>query len=312
MVSVIIPAYNSIKTLGQSVEGLMSQTVLEQIDKIIIVDSSDDEESLNQIEELKKNDRIKVITSGIRVMPAKQRNIGASIAKSEVLCFLDSDAYPAKDWVEKIIEAYRKGTRVGGGSYRLPEFQKDSKIAKAQYYLEFNEFIDSGKPGQKRMAPSCNLFCERELFNKAGGFPEIRASEDTLFGLTVSRYANIMFHPEVVVYHIFRERKDHYLNNQVLLGKYIFIYRKLFYQSFYYQGILPFLLFPGFIMIKLIRITSRIIKAGKNHFLKFLPVSGLFLTGLFYWGRGFIRGIKDFENEKETFIINSDIKLKKT
>ena len=34
-------------------------------------------------------------------MPAIQRNIGAKNSKGDILCFIDSDAYPADDWIEK-------------------------------------------------------------------------------------------------------------------------------------------------------------------------------------------------------------------
>lgn len=296
--TVIIPAYNSHKTLERSIIGCQEQTAWENLDRIIIVDSSDDPKSLELLEKLRQEEKVEVITSGVRVMPAIQRNIGAKNAKSKILCFLDSDAYPVKDWVEKIIEVYRSGTLVGAGSYKLPTFQENIKIAKAQYYLEFNEFIDVGRPRKKKLAPSCNLFCDRELFLGIDGFPEIRASEDTLFGLKVSQYTNIIFYPDISVYHIFRDTKEHYFNNQILLGKYIYIYRKKFYNSFYYKGILPYIFFPFFMMVKLYRILFRIVKADGHHIRLFLSVGGLFLTGLFYWGKGFWKGIGEYKNEE--------------
>jgi glycosyltransferase involved in cell wall biosynthesis len=296
--SVIIPAYNSHKTLERSIIGCQEQTAWDSLDRIIIVDSSDDPVSLELLEKLKQQEKVEVITSGVRVMPAIQRNIGAKNAQSKILCFLDSDAYPEKDWIEKIIAVYKSGTLVGAGSYKLPEFQKDKKIAKAQYYLEFNEFIDVGKPRKKKLAPSCNLFCDRKLFIEIGGFPELRASEDTLFGLKVSKYADIIFYPDISVYHIFRDTKEHYFNNQVLLGKYIFIYRKKTYNSLYYRGILPYIFFPFFMLVKLFRILSRLAKADSIHIRQFLSATGLFFAGLFYWGRGFWKGIREYKNEK--------------
>lgn len=299
--TVIIPAYNSHKTLERSVLGCQEQTAWEDLDKIIIVDSSDDPASLQLLEKLKQMKKVDVITSGVRVMPAIQRNIGAKNANSRIICFLDSDAYPAKDWIEKIIKVYKSGTLVGAGSYKLPEFQRKIKIAIAQYYLEFNEFINVGKPRRKKLAPSCNLFCDRELFHKVNGFPEIRASEDTLFGLKVSKFADIIFYPDISVFHIFRDTKEHYFKNQVLLGKYIFIYRKKVYNSFYYRGILPYIFFPFFMVVKLFRILGRIVKADGYHIKLFLSSSGLFFAGLFYWGKGFLKGIREYEDEEAMF-----------
>lgn len=299
--SVIIPAYNSHLTLGASIDALMNQTAYSQIDQIIIVDSSDNKVALDQLESLGKKEKVLIITSGIRVMPAKQRNIGAKHAKSDLLCFLDSDAYPSPDWIEKILNANASGVRAGGGSYRLPPFQEDMVIPRAQYFLEFNEFFDVGKPRRKLMLPSCNLFCERGLFAQVGGFPEIRASEDTLFGLLVNQKETLMFFPDIAIHHIFREQKEHYYNNQALIGMYIFIYRKYIYNSVYYRGILPYFLLPGFVLIKLARILPRIIKSGKMRMKFFIPTSVQFLAGLFYWTRGFWKGIGKYKDMESLF-----------
>lgn len=306
-ISVIIPAYNSHLTLDKSIEGLRRQTAFDRIDKIIIVDSSDNQASLDQLDALKKMEKVVVFTSGVRVMPAIQRNIGARRSESDLLCFLDSDAYPAPDWIEKILEAYASGIRAGGGSYRLPDFQEDMIIPRAQYFLEFNEFFDVGKPRKKIMLPSCNLFCERELFLEVGGFPEIRASEDTLFGLLVNQKCTLMFNPDIAIYHIFRENKDHYYSNQKLIGMYIFIYRKYIYDSVYYKGVLPYFLLPGFILIKLTRIIFRIAKSGKMRLKYFFPTSIQFMAGLFYWSKGFWNGIGKYKDVHALFAQNKNL-----
>lgn len=303
-VSVIIPAYNSHLTLGKSIDGLLGQSAYDKIDEIIIVDSSDKKEALDQLEALRKEERVTVLTSGVRVMPAIQRNMGAKHAKSEILCFLDSDAFPSVQWVEKIIEVVASGYKVGGGSYKLPDFQVNMIIPRAQYYLEFNEFIDVGKPRPKRLVPSCNLFCQRELFLQVGGFPEIRASEDTMFGLIMNQTTPMMFFPDLIIYHIFREQKDHYYKNQILLGQYIFIYRKYIYNSVYYRGILPYLFLPGFVLVKFMRISLRLAFSGKTHIRKSLPTMFQFMKGLFFWSRGFWIGIGKYKDLESLFALN--------
>ncbi|NJK86647.1 MAG: hypothetical protein HC906_12450 [Bacteroidales bacterium] len=64
------------------------------------------------------------------------------------------------------------------------------------------------------------------MFFEVGGFPEIRASEDSLLGMAISEKTNMIFIPQAIVYHIFRENEHHFLANQEMLGKYIFIFRK--------------------------------------------------------------------------------------
>ena len=292
-VSVIIPSYNSTQTIGHTIDHVLKQSAFDRIKEIIIVDSSDDDLTMKQLKQY-NHPKIHCIVSGVRVMPAIQRNIGAKHATGDILAFIDSDAYPANDWAEKIIEAFRSGWKTGGGSYAVPEFQHKSKIALGQYYLEFNEFINTGASRSVKLLPSCNLFCEKNLFHKAGGFPEIRASEDSLFGLKVNRISPMVFLPQAVVYHIFRENNKHFLSNQALIGKYIYIYRKAFYESIYLGDWMPVFI-PVIAAAKFLRIVFRIMKAGPYHFLRFLKSFPIFIAGMVHWMAGFINSRKDIK-----------------
>jgi glycosyltransferase involved in cell wall biosynthesis len=293
--SVVIPSYNSTHTIETSLKFLLRQTIIDQINEIIIVDSSDDGVTkgiLNKFE----NEKIVTLNSGTKIIPAIQRNFGAKRATGDVLLFIDSDAYPALDWAEKILEAYKSGHSAGGGSYRIPEFQSKNNLAKAQYYLEFNEFIDRGRKRFKKIIPSCNFFCNRKLFLELGGFPEIRASEDSLLSLKINKSEKMIFLPNATVYHIFREQEDHFLNNQKLLGSYIYIYRNLYYRSFYLNRMLVTFLLPAFFLVKIIRINYRIILSGWSHLINYISSLPLFLKGLICWTQGFLLASKDKNN----------------
>jgi glycosyltransferase involved in cell wall biosynthesis len=286
-ISVVIPSYNSYKTITYTLDSLLRQKG-NYIKEIIVVDSSDNPEMKNIIK--KYSSRIKFINAGIRVMPALGRNLGASHAKGKILAFLDSDAIAVEDWAEKIFLSYQKGYKAGGGGVELPEFQRNNSIAAAQYYLQLNEFIPAGQERVKSILPGVNIFCERKIFNKAGGFPEVRASEDTLFGLAVSKHTQYWFVPGITVAHIFREDLKGFLNNQEMLGKYIILYRKQYYSSMMYRGIIPVLLFPGIILFKVGRMIWRISVSRHGELFRFLKVLPLFMKGMFYWSKGFIQG----------------------
>lgn len=288
-ISVIIPSFNSVQTVEYALKALGSQTRKELISEIIVVDSSDDNKTKEMLSGY-VSDKIKVINSGVRVMPAVSRNIGAQEAKGEILAFLDADAYPAYDWLENIVKAYENGCKVGGGGIKLPDFQKNKPIALAQYYLQFNEYICSGNDRIKNFVPSCNMFCDRTLFQKAGGFPEIRAAEDVLFGLQVNKISRLWFLPNLKAYHIFRESWKRFLENQMLLGRYVSVYRKKYYNSFIYKGVMPLMLFPAFLCLKSLRMILRIFQAGRYHIYSFTMVIPVFFVGLLFWSIGFIKG----------------------
>jgi len=288
-ISVIIPSFNSGWTIEHTFRALDTQTRKDLIAEIIIVDSSTDKET-KKILSGYESGKIRVVNAGVRIMPAIGRNIGATYASGEILAFIDADAYPAHDWLEHIVIAREEGRMVGGGSISLSDLQKNKPIALAQYYLQFNEYKPVGSDRIKKFVVGCNMFCDKELFRKTGGFPEIRAGEEVMFGLKISKVAELWFIPEAKVYHIFRESWKEFLKNQVLLGKYACIYRREYYDNFIYKGIMPLILFPGFLCIKLFRISSRISKAGRCHVYRFIMSLPVFLIGLLFWSIGFMKG----------------------
>lgn len=289
--SIIIPSYNSVKTIEFTFKSLFNQSASDRIEEIIVVDSSDDELTRPMLHRYESENKVKHINSGIKIIPAIQRNIGAKVAIGDVLLFVDSDAFPENTWVEKILSFYDNGWMAGGGSYEVPVFQKENRVVLGQYYLEFSEFINTGKSRIKKLCPSCNLFVDKKLFIKVGGFPEIRASEDSLLGLKISSITKMIFIPEAIVYHIFRENEDHFYKNQVLLGKYIFIYRKMHYNSFYFKGVWPFFLFPLSMLFKFFRIYFRILFSDKRHLKDYNKGFLYFLKGMKQWGKGFYSGM---------------------
>jgi len=87
--SVVIPAYNAAATLRGAVASVLGQS--DQNFEIIIVDDGSTDETLNVMLDLAAMDwRIRVVSqpnSGV----SATRNYGASLAKGELLAFLDAD-----------------------------------------------------------------------------------------------------------------------------------------------------------------------------------------------------------------------------
>ncbi|MFC1704259.1 glycosyltransferase [Candidatus Omnitrophota bacterium] len=288
MISIIIPSYNSSKTIESTLKAIDAQAKSGLIEEVIVADSSNDDLTKKIISKYNSS-KIRIIDTGIKTMPAISRNVGAQSAKGEVLAFLDSDVYPADDWIENIAEAYKNGCMVGGGSIEVAELQRRNLFALAQYYLQFNEYMDVASNRVKAFVPSCNMFCSKDLFIKAGGFPDIRAAEDVLFGLKMSKIAQLWFLPKVKVFHIFRENWRSLIDNQKLLGKYILIYRKQYYKSVLYKGIMPVVLLPAFLFVKLLRIVIRICSSGGKQLFRFILTLPIFLLGLLFWSFGFLQ-----------------------
>ncbi len=287
--STVVPSYNSWRTVARTLDSLLLQPE-ELLQQIVVVDSSDDDKTRAVLEKFRIN-RVRLIYLEKKTMPAVGRNIGAEHASGELLAFIDSDAYAAEDWAAAIIKACEQGHPVGGGAILLPPEQRKNSLALAQYFLQFNEFMEGQRRSLVKFVPSCNLFCEKKFFNEIGGFPEIRASEDVLFGLKVNEKTAFIFDPAIRVYHIFREEKQSYFQNQKMLGKYILIYRRDFLKTRWFQGVWPVFLVPAIAAIKFLRISTQVFFSGWRMFFCYLESLPLFLAGLFFWCAGFVDAV---------------------
>jgi glycosyltransferase involved in cell wall biosynthesis len=291
-ISVIIPSFNSSSTIGYTLDGLMNQKSV-KADQIIVVDSSDDGKFESIISEYKNSKIINFIHFNKKLTPAEARNIGLKQASGDLLVFLDSDAGPSQNLILMYAKAYKNGCMAGGGGIELPDFQSNRPIPVAQYYLQCNEYIPVGEKRIKNFLTGCNFFCDKGLLLKVGGFPGLRASEDVLLGLSLSKITKVWFFPDASVFHIFRDDWKSFLLNQRLLGKYVGIYRKKISNHFLTNKLILIILFPFFYFYKYFRIMPRIYHAGSRHRHQFLKIIPIFSFGLLHWTLGFIIGSMD-------------------
>jgi cellulose synthase/poly-beta-1,6-N-acetylglucosamine synthase-like glycosyltransferase len=151
---------------------------------------------------------IKVIPTG-EVSPGRKRNIGVKNSNGEFLAFIDSDAYPRKDWLKNAIK-YFSGTEIAavGGPGITPE--KDSILQKAGGYV-LSSFMVGGLASRYNTEKShlsddihsCNFIARKSVLEEVGGWDEkYWPGEDTLICLRIKRLGKKMIEsPDVVVYH---------------------------------------------------------------------------------------------------------------
>ena len=102
-VSVIIPVYNVEKYLNQCLDSICVQT-LKEIEIICINDGSTDN-SWKILEKYAQNDSRFVIINKNNEGVSVARNTGISCAVGEFICFVDSDDYVDKNYLEKLYNA---------------------------------------------------------------------------------------------------------------------------------------------------------------------------------------------------------------
>src|SRR5262245_26174616 len=95
--TVIVVSYNSLETIRNCLDGLVSQTVCGF--RTLVVDSSTDG-SADIVE--REYGWVKLIRSGRRLFPGDARNLGMQSVVTPLVAFVDADCIAGSDWVERI------------------------------------------------------------------------------------------------------------------------------------------------------------------------------------------------------------------
>jgi len=214
ILTIIIPTHNSELTIENCINSLTSQSYPREKFEIIVVDDG----STDNTTSIAKNagaDRI-IITEPC--FQGKARNVGVENANANLLGFIDSDCEAKNDWVETIIKELNTLDAISGP---IENGNPQSKVAWAEYFVEFCAFNKFRKRSIIQTMPGCNIACLKQSFLKAGGFTQERLSEDILFGESLRREGiNQFFVPELEIKHLCRTDPKKFLANHKVLGKY--------------------------------------------------------------------------------------------
>ena len=173
-VSLVIPVFNEKDSIQNLVTTIRNQTCLPA--EVILVDGGSTDNTVQLIEQLIFNDSLfRVIKAG-RAMPGKGRNIGAGNAIGEWIAFTDAGIYLDKYWLEKMVQKAKEN----------PE----AAIIYGNFSPQLNSFFDRGasiayvpamQPNSIRTKSIATCLLKKEVWEKAGGFPDWRATEDLVF-----------------------------------------------------------------------------------------------------------------------------------
>ena len=105
--SIIIPTYNSSKTIERSVNSVLDQSFRNF--EILIVDDGSNKKTQNlQKKIFKKKDKIRLYSNLKNYGVSKSRNLAIRKAKGDFLIFLDSDDYLLNNYLENIYQIIKK------------------------------------------------------------------------------------------------------------------------------------------------------------------------------------------------------------
>jgi glycosyltransferase involved in cell wall biosynthesis len=176
-VSLVVPVLNEIVSLPVLLESIKRQTVLP--DEVLIVDGGSTDSTAGVTKQLMQGDnrfRIIEIEQGT---PGKGRNIGVANAVNEWIAFTDAGNRLKHDWLEKLIKAVEKNPDldVVFGTYELETFSFFNHCTTLAFVTPTRNINGHWWRGPAFVS----ALMRREVWEKIGGFPDLRASEDMIF-----------------------------------------------------------------------------------------------------------------------------------
>ncbi len=195
MISIIIPSYNSEKTIKDLLKSLLNQDYKGKYE-IIVVDSSND-----RTPEILSRFPVKVIRQKPKG-PGAARNLGVKKAKGNIVVFIDSDCIAPRNWLRNLLKPFSDKSVVAvSGTYRTRN--KDSIIARFAGY-EIEDRHEKMKDMETiDWVGSFNCAYRKDIFMKFGGFrSKFIQSEDGELSYRISEAGHkIKFNSSAYVYH---------------------------------------------------------------------------------------------------------------
>jgi glycosyltransferase involved in cell wall biosynthesis len=286
LVSVIVPCYNSERTIRQCLTALVNQRTYVPFD-IIVVDSSSDRTGEIVAREFPS---VKLIRLGQRTFAGAARNIGVRATRAKYCLMMDSDCIAAPDLIDRIVARHSSGdySAVGGALRNGTGWSLSGWVG---YLIEFKEFAPSAPMRLAMSVPTANVAYRRDVLEHFGYFDDdMWLAEDILFNWKLYKAGKrILFDPAIEVVHINRTGWREVFSYQVNLGRLSAIARA--------RGGLPgcfFLKHPGFIVLlpfaRLLRALWWFISRDRKLLPIFLLVWPMYLAAAVFWSYGFLRG----------------------
>jgi len=287
-ISVVIPSFNSSRTILQCLAALFNQ--IEPPGEIILADSSED----NTLE-LVRQHYPEVITYKFshRAFPGPARNRGTGMARGEIIAFIDADCMAAPDWVQRMAWQHSASHEIVGGSVEVGN--TDSLLAWAGHLGEFREFLPAGPERAVVHTPTCNISYRKAILKTYGGFPNsYYPQEDMIFNHLLARNGfQVWFDPEIKVQHFCRESLRGYLSHQHRIGRVTRVTLTRINMEGSTIARKPWVawaLSPVLGIVKYYRNTSVFLRSLPQEAIKKPGLIPIIFLGSVWWARGFAAG----------------------
>ena len=176
-VSIIIPVRDDPDNLQECVKSLQNLDYPHDRYEIVVIDDGSKKAiSLPDV---------RVVRNEVSKGPAACRNMGAALAKGEILAFLDADCVAGQNWLKELVPFFKVINTGAVGGYIEGYYHKSFLDRYENVFSSLNmgkRFMMEDKSASSFYVPAASMLVSREAFRAAGGFnEEMHIGEDVDF-----------------------------------------------------------------------------------------------------------------------------------
>lgn len=201
-ISVVLPTYNSDKTIVPLLESIFAQNP--PPGEIIVIDDCSTDETVNFV----KKYPVRLIQQEQNGGPAKARNKGVKEAKGEIILFLDSDTYLMPKAIQALLDGFNNNGYIcaqNGCCHPEPLNRGWFPLYKGLVESSWTDDVPDWSDGSKCINARIGAFTRSSLLD-IGGFDESypgASVEDHELGIRYSKKYKIFLNKRLVVRHHF-------------------------------------------------------------------------------------------------------------
>lgn len=192
LVSIVVPAYFSASIIEDCLKSLSSQKYLKENLEVIVIDSGNDE-----TKDICRKYDVQYYHSARKLSAGAARNMGAEIAKGQILAFIDADCVAPNQWIWNLIndfdefpEAFGVLGVYEGGKSNLDKV-RGGELMECKKRIDFHRGFIEG-----------NVAFRRKVFEKGCRFGDMTYGECVKLSVELSKMGmKTVWDPALRVFH---------------------------------------------------------------------------------------------------------------
>ena len=180
LISIVIPTFNSEKTIKKSINSILLQKLENQIE-IIVVDDNSSDKTINLIKniKIKKNFKLKIFQNKINNGSGYCRKIGIEKSSGYLIAFLDSDDYWLENKLLKQVTFLENNPQI---NFTYSDYYREIFYRNKLFFFKENTpvMVDIKKNKYINHIPNSSVLITSFLAKKIS-YPTLRLRNDFLF-----------------------------------------------------------------------------------------------------------------------------------